>query len=168
VQLKGHDGFLYGIAQRTMFRYHIADGRWYTPAEEATGARVAVVERGIAGAESVRVGERIPVKTGTGTFAFRVVGIASNQQENGAVVFVPLATARTVLGSPDGVNSYWIRTTSGDHGLIDRVTTSIEDRLTARGYQVGSEITYIGERVPQAFTHLALISAAYNLDRQLG
>ena len=31
-----------------MFRYRIADGRWYTPAEERARARVAVIERNLA------------------------------------------------------------------------------------------------------------------------
>jgi putative ABC transport system permease protein len=144
VEVAGRDGFVYGMAPRTMLRYHVAAGRWFTPAEGT--ARVAVVERGLAGAAGIHVGERVPVRTGTGTFAFRVVGIASNQQESGTVVFVPLATARALLGSPHGVNHYWIRTVSDDHALTDRVTTRIEDRLTARGYEVGTEITYVGER----------------------
>jgi ABC-type lipoprotein release transport system permease subunit len=144
VVVAGHDGFVYGMAPRTMLRYHVADGRWFTRAEGT--ARVAVVERGLARAAGIHVGERVPVRTGTGTFAFRVVGIASNQQESGTVVFVPLATTRVLLGSPDGVNHYWIRTVSDDHALTDRLTTRIEDRLTARGYEVGTEITYVGER----------------------
>jgi putative ABC transport system permease protein len=144
VEVAGRDGFVYGMAPQTMLRYHVAAGRWFRPAEAA--ARVAVVERGIASAAGIHVGGRVRVRTGTGTFAFRVVGIASNQQESGTVVFLPLATARAVLGSPDGVNHYWIRTVSDDHALTDRVTTRIEDRLTARGYEVGTEITYVGER----------------------
>ena len=40
----------------------------------------------------------------------------------------------------------WVTTTSDDHDLIDGATTRIEDDLTARGYEVGTEITYVGER----------------------
>jgi putative ABC transport system permease protein len=104
------------------------------------------VERGIARAEGISVGDRVSLASGSGTLPFRVIGIAANQQENGAVVFVPLATARAALGSPDGVNQLWITTTTGDHGLIDRTTARVEDRLTARGYEVGTEIVYVGER----------------------
>jgi putative ABC transport system permease protein len=146
VQVAGEDGFVYGMSERTMLRYHVSAGRWFTPAEQSGPSRVAVVERGIADVAGIGVGARVRVRTSAGTFAFRVVGIASNQQESGTVVFLPIATARDVLGSAHGVNHYWIRTTSDDHALVDRVTTEIEDRLAARGYEVGTEITYVGER----------------------
>jgi putative ABC transport system permease protein len=140
------DAFLYGVGAETRFGYRMDEGRWHTPAEEAARARVAVVERGIARAEGIEVGDRVRLATGSGRLPFRVVGIAANQQENGAVVFVPLSTARAALGSLRGVNQLWITTTSGDHGLIDRTTANVEDRLTARGYEVGTEIVYVGER----------------------
>jgi ABC-type lipoprotein release transport system permease subunit len=133
------------VSARTGFNHRIAEGRWHTPAENAAGARVVVLERGIARAEGIEPGERIRLATAGGSVPFRVIGIASNQQENGSVAFVPLATAREVLGARAGVNQMWISTTSGDRGLIDRATTLIEDELTARGYEVGTEITYVGE-----------------------
>ena len=46
-------------------------------------------------------------------------------------------------GMPRDANEYWVRTTSHDHGLIDRTTTRIEDTLTNHGYDVGSEIKYV-------------------------
>ena len=72
--------------------------------------------------------------------------MAKNQQEDGTVLFVPLTTVRSVLGEPSGASTYWIRTTSADHALVDRTTTALEDRLTALGYDIGSEITYVEER----------------------
>jgi putative ABC transport system permease protein len=144
VRLGGRDGFVYGLQPATMLRIRLDDGRMYGPAEEERGARVAVVERNIARAVGVGVGDRVRMSTGTGTVAFRVVGIAANQQEDGTVVFIPLSTARAVLGAPDAVNQYWIRTDSPDRGLVDRTTTRLEDALISRGYEVGSEITYVG------------------------
>ena len=77
---------------------------------------------------------------------FRVVGIASNQQENGTALFVPLTTMRAILGaSPAATSDYWVRTTSHDHALIDRTTTRLEDTLTAHGYDVGTEVEYVRE-----------------------
>ncbi|MGZ4616918.1 MAG: ABC transporter permease, partial [Actinomycetes bacterium] len=72
--------------------------------------------------------------------------ISRNQQEDGNVLFVPLTTLRSLLGEPTGVSTYWIKTTSSEHAFVDRTTTRLEDRLGTLGYQVGSEITYIGER----------------------
>jgi putative ABC transport system permease protein len=146
VRVGEREAILYGVGADTNFGYNIDEGRWYTHADEATAARVAVVERGMAQADGIEVGDRVQLATGTGPTSFRVVGVASNIQENGKVAFIPLATARDVLGSPDGVNFMWVTTTSNDHDLIDRATTRIEDDLTARGYEVGTEISYVGER----------------------
>ena len=94
----------------------------------------------------MKVGDRVRLETATGPASFRVIGLLRNVQENGTVVFVPLATLKSVLHTPDAVNAYWVTTTSADHGLIDAATTRIEDALAAHGYQVGTEITYVGER----------------------
>jgi putative ABC transport system permease protein len=138
--------FAWGVGARTSFGYRLSAGRWYTAAEERTRARVLVLENAIARSAGVAVGDRVRLQTGTGPVTFRVVGLARNVQENGTVAFVPLATLRAVLRSGDAVNAYWVSTTSRDHGLIDRTTTRIEDVLAAHGYQVGTEITYVGER----------------------
>ena len=53
---------------------------------------------------------------------------------------------RAILGSsPAATNDYWVQTTAHDHALIDRTTTRLEDTLTAHGYDVGTEIEYVGE-----------------------
>ena len=62
------------------------------------------------------------------------------------MLFVPLTTLRSVLDQPTGVSTYWIKTTSPDEALIDRTTTLLDDRLTALGYDVGTEISYVLER----------------------
>jgi putative ABC transport system permease protein len=74
-----------------------------------------------------------------------VIGISANQQENGTALFVPLTTLHAILtGMPaDASNGFWVQTTSHDHAFIDRTTTRIEDALTARGYDVSSEIVYV-------------------------
>ena len=51
--------------------------------EEQARARVAVVERNIADAAGIEVGETVAVETAAGDVALRVVGIAKNQQEEG-------------------------------------------------------------------------------------
>jgi putative ABC transport system permease protein len=143
----GHrDAFLWGLGATTGFRYRVASGRWFTPAEDRGSARVAVLEHAIAQAAGIHVGDDVRLDTATGPAAFRVIGIARNVQENGMVAFVPLTTLRDVLRTPDAVNAYWVSTTSQDHALIDATTTRIEDVLAKAGYQVGTEITYVGEQ----------------------
>ena len=72
-----------------------------------------------------------------------MIGISTNQKENGTSLFVPLTTMHAVLtGRPADVSDFWVQTTSHDHAFIDRTTTGIEDTLTAHGYDVSSEIVY--------------------------
>ena len=47
--------------------------------------------------------------------------------------------------SPAGADDYWIRTTSRDHAFVDRTTTRLEDTMSAYGYDIGTEIEYVGE-----------------------
>ena len=89
-----------------------------------------------------QVGDRIRISTGSGPATLRVIGISGYQANNGDVAFTPVSTLQSVLGSPGAVNSYWITTTTNDHGLIDRTTTRVEDTLAAHGNQVGSLVMY--------------------------
>jgi putative ABC transport system permease protein len=144
VKLAGKDAIVWAVRQATMFHYRISAGRWYTPAEERTRARVAVVERDIARATGTRLGDRVAVQTASGTVELRVIGISTNQQENGTALYVPLTTMHALLpGVPADANDYWVRTTTHDHTLIDRTTTRIEDTLTAHGYDISNEIKYV-------------------------
>jgi len=146
IALAGEEAFIWSVRQQTMFRHRVTQGRWFTAAEERDRERVAVAERNIARITGTRVGSRVRVETAAGPVVLRVVGIASNQQENGTVLFVPITTVRAILGSsPAAASDYWVRTTSRDHALIDRTTTRLEDTLTAAGYQVATEIEYVDE-----------------------
>ncbi len=144
--LAGKDAVIWSVRQQTMFRYRVSHGRWFTGAEERGRARVAVIEESIARATGTHPGDVVSLETAAGPSQFRIVGIASNQQEFGTAIFVPLTTMRTILGaSPAATSDYWVRTTSHDHALIDRTTTRLEDTLTAHGYDVGTEVVYVRE-----------------------
>jgi putative ABC transport system permease protein len=146
VRLAGEQGFIWAVRPTTMFHHRLDAGRWYMPAEEQARARVAVIEKNLARVTGTQVGDRVRVETGNGPIALSVIGIAANQQENGTVLFVPRETMRSFFGaSPAGADDYWVRTTSHDHAFVDRTTTRIEDALTANGYEVGTEIEYVGE-----------------------
>jgi putative ABC transport system permease protein len=146
VELRGEPAFTWGVAADTMFRYRLADGTWYGPGQERAAARVAVVERNLARATGIRVGDVARLRTPAGPASLRVIGISSNQQEEGTVVFVPLTTARALARDPEKANGYWVRTLSADHAAIDRVATRVEDALVAHGYPTSTEITYVAER----------------------
>ncbi|HMK97656.1 MAG TPA: FtsX-like permease family protein, partial [Acidimicrobiales bacterium] len=144
VTLAGKDAKMWAVRQATMFHYRIASGRWYTPAEEQARAHVAVVEQDLARVTEAHLGNSISVQTPSGQVSLRVIGISSNQQENGLALFVPLTTAHALLpGRPADANDYWVRTTSQSHPFIDRTTSRIEDTLAAHGYDVNSEVAYV-------------------------
>jgi GH15 family glucan-1,4-alpha-glucosidase len=84
--------------------------------------------------------------------------------------------------SPDGLQgeegtfsicSFWYVEALARAGELDRARIAFEKMLTYANHlgHFSEEIGPHGEQLgnfPQAFTHLALISAATNLDRQLG
>ena len=146
VELAGEEAFVWGVTREPLFRYRIAEGRWFSAGEERARERVAVIERNIAQATGIELGELVTIATAAGRAQLRIVGIAKNQQEDGTVLFVPLSTVRTLLDQPTGASTYWIRTSSPDHALVDRTATRLEDRLTALGYEIANEITYVAER----------------------
>jgi len=146
VTLGGEDAFTWGTEPRTLFRHHVSQGRWYTPAEQRARARVAVVERDLARSTGIALGDSARVTTAAGVVEFRVVGIADNKQEGGTVIFVPLSTAQELAGLERAWTGFWVRTSSDDEALIDRTATRLEDTLVAHGYQVTTEITYVAER----------------------
>jgi putative ABC transport system permease protein len=146
VQLAGREAFIWGVEREPLLRYRLAGGRWFSAAEQASHEQVAVIERNIAQRAGIGVGERVTLATAAGDADFRIVGIAKNQQEDGTALYIPLTTARALLDRPAGASTYWIRTQSPDHGLVDRTTSAVEDRLATLGYEVASEITYIAER----------------------
>ena len=146
VELSGEEAFVWGVPREPLIRYRMAEGRWFSAAEDQSRERVAVIERKLAQRTGTEVGDRVTLTTPDGAAQMRIVGIATNRQEGGTVLFVPLTTLRSVIGEPTGVSSYWIKTTSTDHEVVDRTTSRLEDRLDALGYEMAGEITYIEER----------------------
>ncbi len=146
VELSGEEAFVWGVVHKPLIRYRIAEGRWFSSGEDRVAERVAVIERNLAERTGTEVGELITLTTAAGPARLRIVGIASNQQEDGNLLFLPLKTLRSLLSEPTGVSTYWIRTSSPDKALVDGTANALEDRLGARGYETGGEITYVEEQ----------------------
>lgn len=145
VEAEGKDAFLWGLSPQPMFDQKVEQGRWFTSAEEGAGAPVTVIAKNIARAIGADVGDTVAIRTAAGPAELRVVGMTGTQMQNGLLLLTPLSTLRTVLDSPDTVNGYWVRTSSGEHGLIDRTTTALEDRLAAAGYSIGTNVRYVDQ-----------------------
>ncbi len=146
VVLNGQEAFVWGVEQEPLLDYRLADGRWFTRAEEQDEELVAVVERNIAQLLGIEVDDDVSIESAAGTADFRVVGLADNQQEDGTAVYIPLTTARALIGLPEGANAYWVRADSSDPAVVDRTTTRLEDRLAALGYEVDTEVSYVAEQ----------------------
>jgi putative ABC transport system permease protein len=146
VELAGREAFVWGVERDPLLRYRLSEGRWLDSGDERAAAQVAVIERNLAQLVGVGVGDRMTLRTAGGDARFLVVGVATNQQEEGTAVYVPLTTVRRLLARPAGASAYWVRTDSRDHALVDRTTSRVEDRLAALGYQTTSEIRYVAER----------------------
>lgn len=143
VEVAGREAFVWGIEQEPLFRYRLASGRWFDPDEAAGAAPVAVIERNIAQNLGIEVGDRTTVTFVTGDAELTIIGIATNQQEDGTAFYVPLSTARRLVGQPSGTRSYWIKADPAETAAIDRTANEVEDRLAALGYDVATEITYV-------------------------
>ncbi|WP_107771380.1 FtsX-like permease family protein [Nocardioides sediminis] len=146
VDLGGREAFVWGVEQDPLLDYRLAEGRWFDAEEDRDGARVAVIERNIAQLAGIEVGDTVDLGTAVGGASFRIIGIATNQQEDGTALYVPLTTTRDLLDRPAAASTYWIRTESRDTDQVDRTTSLLEDRLAAQGYEVSSEIRYVAER----------------------
>jgi putative ABC transport system permease protein len=144
VKLAGQAGQVWAIPDRPMYNFHLVSGRLLRPADQLRQARVLVVEETIARASNVHLGQRVMLSTAAGAAQFTVVGIVSDQQQNGTVLYVPLTTMQSVLHIPGAVNEYWIQTTSGNHHLIDQTNTRLENAFAAHGLQMGTQIEYVG------------------------
>jgi putative ABC transport system permease protein len=145
IKFDGKDAFLNGYRGRPLFETPISHGRWFTAQEAATHAPVAVIATNLARTTGTQVGEQVTLQTAAGPTSFRVVGETSTQWNNGTAFYVPLQTMQSLLGI-DTVNTYLIQTTSSNHSVIDRTTTRLENRLTAAGYGIGTQVKYSGQR----------------------
>jgi putative ABC transport system permease protein len=144
INLGGQDGSVWAIPDRPMYSFHLVTGRLLTPADTRTQARVVVVEQSIARASGTHLGQRVLVRTAVGEVPFTVVGIVSDQQNNGTVLYVPLTTMQSVLRTPGAVNRYWIQTTSDSHQLIDQTNMRIERASAVHGLQMETMREYVG------------------------
>jgi putative ABC transport system permease protein len=146
-QLKfaGKDAFLDGYRGKPLFETPLTEGRWFTTAEAATQAPVAIIGENLARTTGTHVGETVTLQTAAGPARFKVIGETSTQWNNGTAFYVPLTTMQKLLRL-DTVNAYLIRTTSRDHAAIDRTTTQLEDRLAVAGYGVGTSVKYEQQR----------------------
>jgi putative ABC transport system permease protein len=144
VKVGGQEGEVWALADRPMYSFHLVSGRLLTAADARAKAHVVVVEQAIARASNISLGQQVELNTASGEVPFLVVGIVSDQQQSGTVLYVPLSTMQSVLHTPGAVNVFWIQTESANHRLIDQTNTRLEETFAAHGLQMSTEIEYVG------------------------
>ena len=144
VKLAGKDSQVWALPDHPMYSFHLSSGRLLNTADTRSQARVVVVEQNIARVTGTHLGQQLELSTASGPARFKVVGIVSDQQDNGTDVFIPLTTMQSVLHTPGAVNTYWVQTTSTNHNLIDQTNTRLEDTFAAHGLQMNTQVEYVG------------------------
>jgi putative ABC transport system permease protein len=132
-----HDPFIYRI-ERTM-----VNGRWFDQRECSSGINVMVLNKFLAKDAGVRIGDVVEIELATGSHPFEVIGLDSGFGEWGRTAFAPIDTLQDILILGDIVSGFGVITTTGEHGLIDRVSTDIEDTMLENGYVVNNNILYL-------------------------
>lgn len=142
-------------ADTTIFGKDIVAGRWFTPEEAATQARVAVIGMPLAELTGVEVGDEVAVETPGGPETLRVIGVDRNMSSDGKIVYLPIET-QFDMDLRTRPNWYWVRTTDRDEAFIDRVANGIADTLSSAGYEFDLEVNYIDARAARAEERLIL------------
>lgn len=145
-RVEGKNVQAWGLPDNPMYEPELVAGRWPTPQEVRSRARVAVIGQAVADTAGVGAGDTLPVRTAAGVIPVRVVGVTTNEIFQGAMVYLPLRTLQSVLGTPDAVNNVWVRSASQDRAEIDQLSTWLEDTLGAGGNQLTTEVKYVAER----------------------
>ncbi|HSD77796.1 MAG TPA: FtsX-like permease family protein, partial [Solirubrobacteraceae bacterium] len=167
----GKDVLVWGTSTRPLMDMRVTQGRWYTAADAAQRAPVAVLGRQLADHLGVGVGDTAALQTPAGPARVRVIGISSSQNNEGLAVNLPLASLQAMMHTPGEVNTYWVVATSKDHAFIDRLTTRLEDTLGAHGTQITTAEVYAqradniksNATLTQSITVLGLVIVAISM-----
>ncbi len=149
VQYIGQTYVAWGLGTRPLYSYRLSAGHWFTSADTAGDARMAIppVVLGpvVARAARARVGQILTLNLAAGPTRVRVIGIDTGQNEAGAIVYFPLRVLERLDGTPGAADSIWLTTASSAHAAIDRAATAAAARLAAAGYPVSTTEIYVAE-----------------------
>ncbi len=142
-------------ADTTIFGKDVVAGRWFTPEEAATQARVAVIGLPLAELTGVEVGAEVAVETPGGSETLQIIGVDRNMSNDGKIVYLPIETQYD-MDLRTAPNWYWVRTANQDEEYIDSVASGIANTLSSAGYQFDLEVNYIDARAARAEERLIL------------
>lgn len=133
----------FGLAAGTrLIEPDLAAGRWLEPADDDGRRKVVVIGRALAEVAGLDVGDTMRAKTAEGPVELEVVGIDRRLVNDATGIYLPLRTFQERLGRTD-TNVYWIVADDQHEAGIEALATTLEDRLAAAGYPVGTEIHHV-------------------------
>jgi putative ABC transport system permease protein len=135
----GHGYAAWGLPARPLYAYRLSAGRWFSAPNRGGRVPPVVLGPGAARGTGARVGQVITLGTTAGPTRFRVIGIDTGETNAGGDMYFPLAVLQRLSGLGRTANALWLTTASTRPAAVDRVTTAVQDRLTAAGYAVSSQ-----------------------------
>lgn len=135
VEFGGDERVMWGLPADPIYDYELAEGRWFSAAEVAAGARIAVLGAPLAALTHTTVGDRVDIGTTTGVETIEIVGIDKTLVGDGRMIMVPLDAALAFENQPDPT-MYWVETTSHEPEFVDAVAADIGSAFDAEGVAV--------------------------------
>jgi len=145
VDYDGHSYLALGLGPDPLYQYRLGAGRWLTAADASAEVPGVVLGPAVARAAHASVGQTLTLGTVAGATAVRVVGIDTGQENDGGMVYFPLAALQRITGKGNASNALWLAVSGTSHAAIDRAATAVGDRLVAAGYPVAVQETYVVE-----------------------
>jgi putative ABC transport system permease protein len=141
VEFAGDEVPVRGFPADPIYEPKLTSGRWFTPAEVADGELVAVIGAPLAETSNAGIGDMVEISTKAGIVPVEIVGVDENLQQDGVFLWLPITT---VLGFEDlpAPPVYWVKTTSPEPDVVDRVAADIVARLNQPGSPVVARARY--------------------------
>lgn len=153
---RGQTLYALGSHAHTFVHEPLTAGRWLTPQDVRTAARVVVVGSAAARLWNFHPGSDVTLTTADGPETFRVIGVGGSQANNGFNVYMPLPVLQRAMSEPGLANSLLIRATNKSHPSINELTTRLQNTLASNGYLSRFQIMYSGRANDQAQAHTTL------------
>jgi len=146
--------FIYGHSNNTFMYRHkktVFEGRWFDQEEHSDKSNVIVLNRFLAKDAGKKIGDTIEIDLATGKYSFEVIGLEDGFSDWGRGAYVPYETLQVLLLLGNIVSGFGILTTNGEHDLIDRVSSEIEDSMLSNGYIVNNYLPYLDLEISKQF-----------------
>ena len=145
VDYHGDSYLALGLGPDALYRYRLSAGHWLTAADGSAAVPGVVLGPAVARATRASVGQTLTLGTMAGATRVRVVGIDTGQNNDGGMVYFPLAALQRYTGKGHASNELWLAVRGSSHAAIDRTATAVGNRLVAAGYPVAVQEMYVAE-----------------------